>query len=523
MLSIFNSTIPEIFFCVAFNLPFVYKFNWKNMELEREILDNSPNNLSDSLLSHPSLGIVRITSEGIPVLVNQTALKFLNIDSFSELIELYNSSESFRNNFNTHKYFKYINQEIKNNSLETEWLNKNGKVVFFKEFVNPVYNRSGFPEYFDCIIEDQTDKKIVEQLIKNCQTRDFQILKALPDILFIVSSDGTLLDSKFNSKSGFFKNPALLIGRKISSVFPKSVSEKLLEAIEHTLKTNHLSSVEFSLTSDEKEIFYEARIVVNSESQVLMLLRDVTLQKEAELQLKKVTEDLKQANASKDKFFSIIAHDLRTPLIGLIGYAEILSEDIDELELSEIKEYSNNIVEISRQTIKLLSNLLEWSRLQTGKIQFSPSDVKIYSVVENIFQLLKSNAQHKEIQLINSTDANHLAYADENMIYSVLNNLTSNAIKFTRTGGRIEISSDKKDDEIVVTVKDNGVGIEEENLKNLFELDKSFTTPGTENEKGSGLGIILCRDFIRKHGGTIWVESKVGEGTTFYFTLPVFR
>lgn len=493
------------------------------MELEKEILNNNQNNLLESLLNHPSLGMIRITSEGIPVLANGTILKFLSLESFTELIELYNQSESFRNNFNTHKYFKYINQEIKNNYLETEWLNKNGKVVFFKEFVSPVYNASGFPDYFDCIIEDQTDKKIVEQLIKSCQTRDFQILKALPDILFIVSSDGTLLDSKFNSHSSFFKNPALLIGRKITSVFPKAVSEKLSEAIKHTLQTNQLSSVEFSVISEDKEIYYEARIVVNSDNQALMLLRDVSPQKEAEAQLRKVTEDLKQANASKDKFFSIIAHDLRTPLIGLIGYAEILSEDIDELELSEIKEYSKNIVDISRQTIKLLSNLLEWSRLQTGKIQFNPSDVKIYSIVENIFQLLKSNAQHKEIQLLNSTNVNHIAYADDNMIYFVLNNLISNAIKFTRTGGKIEVSSEQKGEEIIVSVKDNGVGIDEENLKNLFELDKSFTTPGTENEKGSGLGIILCRDFIKKHGGRIWVDSKVGEGTTFFFTLPVFH
>ncbi len=493
------------------------------MELEREIIYKTDNSLAESLLNHSSLGIIRITTEGIPVFANQTMLRFLNLESFSELIELYNQNEKFRANFNTDKYFRSLKREIKTNFIESEWINKNGKVVFFKEYITTSKSHSNQPEYFDCVIEDETDKKIVEQLIKNCQTRDFQILKALPDILFIVSSNGTLLESKFNSHSSFFKNPALLIGRKVNSVFPKSVSEKLFAAIEHTLNTNQLSSVEFSVTSEEREIFYEARIVVNSENQVLMLLRDITLQKEAEEQLRKVTEDLKQANASKDKFFSIIAHDLRTPLIGLIGYAEILSEDINELELSEIKEYSTNIVEISRQTIKLLSNLLEWSRLQTGKIQFNPSDLKIYSIVENIFQLLKSNAQHKEIELINSTNTNHIAYADENMIYSVLNNLTSNAIKFTRIGGRIEITSSRKADEVLISVKDNGVGIEEENLKNLFELDKSFTTPGTENEKGSGLGIILCRDFIKKHGGRIWVESKVGTGTTFYFTLPVFH
>lgn len=493
------------------------------MELEKEIVTHNQRNLAESVLNNSALGIIRITANGIPVFANQTMLRFLNLESFTELIEVYNHNTSFRNNFNPQKYFKYINQEIKTNYLESEWKSTDGKIIFFKEYVSPVYNDSGYPHYFDCIIEDETDKKIVEELIKNCQTRDYQILKALPDILFIISSEGVFLDSKFNQRSAFFKNPVLLIGKKISSVFPKQVADTLNDAIKNTLSNNQLSSVEFSVTSENLEIFYEARLVVNSENQILMLLRDITLQKEAELQLKKVTEDLKRANASKDKFFSIIAHDLRTPLIGLIGYAEILSEDINELEKEEIKEYASNIVDISRQTIKLLSNLLEWSRLQTGKIQFNPTDLKIRNVVENIFQLLRSNAEHKQIRLINSVDPEHIAYADENMIYSVLNNLTSNAIKFTRINGEIEISSEKKNDEILVMVRDNGVGIDEENLKNLFELDKSFTTPGTENEKGSGLGIILCRDFIKKHDGKIWVESKVGQGTKFYFTLPVYH
>lgn len=492
------------------------------MELEKEIISHNQSNVAESVLNNSALGIIRITANGIPVFANQTMLRFLNLESFAEMIEVYNQSTSFRNNFNPQKYFKFVNQKIKTNYLESEWYSNNGKIVFLKEFVSPVYNNSGYLDYFDCIIEDETDKKIVEELIKNCQTRDYQILKALPDILFIISSDGVLLDCKFNQKSEFFKNPVLLIGKKINSVFPKQVAEKLCGAIKNTLSSNLLNSVEFSVTSDNQEIFYEARLVINSENQILMLLRDITLQKEAELKLKKVTEDLKHANASKDKFFSIIAHDLRTPLIGLIGYAEILSEDINELEKHEIKEYASNIVDISRQTIKLLSNLLEWSRLQTGKIQFNPTDLKIHNVVENIFQLLKSNAEHKQIRLINSVDVEHIAYADENMIYSVLNNLTSNAIKFTRSNGEIRISSEQKNDEIVVMVQDNGVGIDEENLKNLFELDKSFTTPGTENEKGSGLGIILCRDFIKKHGGKIWAESKVGQGTKFYFTLPLY-
>jgi len=211
---------------------------------------------------------------------------------------------------------------------------------------------------------------------------------------------------------------------------------------------------------------------------------------------------------------------VRTPIIALIGYAEILADDIDELQKSEIKDFASSIVDISKQTIGLLTNLLEWSRLQTGRIEFHPSPINAHTICENTLSLLTSNAEQKNISIVNELEDETYVFADENMMQSIFNNLVTNAIKFTNKNGLITISSKHIDDMIRFVVKDNGVGMSAEQKQMLFGMNKSFTTPGTTNEKGSGLGMILCKDFIEKHGGKIWVESDSGLGSEFFFTVP---
>lgn len=481
--------------------------------------------IENSLFNQKNLGVIRIDHKGYPVSINEHLLNLLSFESADDFYGFISSDDQFQKNFDPNKYINYLNRAIKSNYLESKWLNKNGKVVFFKEFVNPVYNQNNEIVFFDCIIEDITNIKLVDELIKNYQLRDLSILKALPDLLFLISYDGIFLDYKYSNRNNFnlFINPLDIIGKRVEDIFPNEVADLIITAVRKTLSDEELQTVEFSLENSDKFAFFEARIIFNSSDQALILLRDITTQKQAEIELRRVTEDLEVANREKDKFFSLIAHDLRTPLVGLTGYAEILSQDIDELTKDEIKEYSKSIVEISRQTIKFLSNLLEWSRLQTGKIQYLPNDLSINLTVQSIFQLLKSNAARKNINLVNNTNPEHIAYADENMIYSVLNNLISNAIKFTNPGGEIIVASREEGDKIITSVKDNGVGMDDEQLKNLFALNKSFTTIGTAKEKGTGLGIILCRDFVNRNFGKLWVESKVGEGSEFSFSLPKFN
>lgn len=237
-------------------------------------------------------------------------------------------------------------------------------------------------------------------------------------------------------------------------------------------------------------------------------------------QLKESEEELKNTNASKDRFFSIIAHDLRSPFSSLLSFSEFLVEDIEELSKDEIKSFAGKINEAARSVFNLLENLLQWSRIQSGKMPYQPSSFNLSYKVNQVIALLKNNSDHKKIKIINDAATNAVVFADDDMIFSVIQNLLSNAIKFTNEGGAIVIRSNTLENDIEISITDNGVGIKEEDLAKLFRIDAQHTTYGTCDEKGSGLGLILCKEMIERNRGKIWVTSKVGEGTTFTFTLP---
>lgn len=476
--------------------------------------------ISSNFLASPHFAFYRISSGGYPVYANQTLVRMLGFNSYDELIKTFDEDLQFRENFSVSKYQEHFLKINSTDGVESKWRKKNGRAVVVTEYVQKYYDPSDENVYFDCIAEDITEKKIIDELMSDVIGRDYAIIKALPDILFILSKDGKFTDYKAGSNSDFPISPAYFVSKTLWDIFPQQISDGLYQAVKEAHSTGQLKTYDFQMPSHTSQKHYEARIVKSHYNEVLLLLRDVTNQKQNEHQILKIAEDLKQINDTKDKFVSIIAHDVRTPIIALIGYAEILAEDIEELQKNEIKEFASSIVDISKQTIGLLTNLLEWSRLQTGRIEFHPAQMNAFGVVENSISLLSSNAEQKNIKVINKLDADTYIYADENMMQSVFNNLLTNAIKFTNINGEINISSDKINDMICFSVKDNGVGMDARQKSLLFEMNKSFTTPGTTNEKGSGLGMILCKDFIEKHGGEIWVESSVGSGSEFFFTIP---
>jgi PAS domain S-box-containing protein len=477
-------------------------------------------NISSSFHASPHFAFYRISSSGVPIYTNQTFLRMLGFNSYDELMEVFHEEDSFRENFSSHKYQEHFFKINNTEGVESKWRNKNGRVVYVNEFVQKGYESIDGSVYYDCIAEDVTEKKIVDELISDVIGRDYAIIKALPDVLFILSEDGKFTDFKAGNNSEFPISPSFIIGKKIWDIFPHTIAEPLHLLIKESYNSGILKTYDFKMQNHDVEKHYEARIVKSHKNEVLMLLRDVTNQKQNEIQILKIAEDLKQINDTKVKFVSIIAHDVRTPIIALIGYAEILADDIDDLQKSEIKEFASSIVEISKQTIGLLTNLLEWSRLQTGRIEFHPEPVNAYSISENTLSLLTSNSEQKNITIINKLDTETFVYADENMMQSIFNNLVTNAIKFTNRNGQIILSATRVEDMIRFSVKDNGVGMDEKQKSLLFGMNKSFTTPGTTNEKGSGLGMILCKDFIEKHSGEIWVESNSGKGSEFFFTIP---
>ncbi len=231
---------------------------------------------------------------------------------------------------------------------------------------------------------------------------------------------------------------------------------------------------------------------------------------------------LKELNASKDRFFSIIAHDLKGPFQGFLGYSEILSQDLDALSDDEVQSFAKELYDSAKQLFKLLENLLQWSRLQRGAIQREPINVNLKQLVNMIFDILSTQANQKNITLENEAPEDLSVFTDMNMLNTILRNFVGNSIKFTEEGGTIKVGADAiEDGKARIHVIDNGIGMSDEAKSKIFKIDQRHTTTGTANEKGTGLGLILCKELIEKNEGEVWVESEEGKGTAFYFTAPI--
>ena len=234
-------------------------------------------------------------------------------------------------------------------------------------------------------------------------------------------------------------------------------------------------------------------------------------------EMEKRSEELERLNQVKDKFFSIISHDLRSPINALAGLLDLL--DKGAISNAELPNHVKEIKARFNHTRTLLNNLLDWTLLQMDKLNLQPAKIDIRSIAEENIQLLNS-VHGKHISLVNEVPAQTIAFADSNTVNLVIRNLITNAIKFTNDGGVVTVKGKMKSNEILITVHDNGVGMKPEVLSMLFDKTAPYTTRGTANEKGTGLGLILCKEFVEKNGGKIWVESEEDKGSTFYFTLP---
>lgn len=235
------------------------------------------------------------------------------------------------------------------------------------------------------------------------------------------------------------------------------------------------------------------------------------------------THELQEANNAKDKFFSIIAHDLRNPLTALMGSTDLLLHYFGEFDEEQLKKIFREINQSTKSLHLLLENLLIWARSQRGLIECNRENLDLSYIVGQTVALLEKTAGEKKIRLETYVSKETWVKADMNMIMTVVRNLASNALKFTPPDGRVTISTRFEGDTAVVSVEDTGMGIEPKNLSKLFRIDQNFTTRGTANEKGSGLGLILCQEFVNRHGGRIWVESEPGKGSRFSFTIPPQR
>ena len=485
--------------------------------MRNEIPVTTKNEMAEYFLDNFGFGAYRIDSEGNLVYTNSKFLQMLGFDFDFQIHEKIANDINFRKNLSLKKYFEYVENNF-NTPVEKRWIKSDNQTILLREFIKPVKNKNGEILFFDCIVEDITDKYILENIFQDITTWNYSLLKALPDPILILTHGGQIVDFQ-NEQQVLLDNSETIVGKHINQIFTNEITAEITNQINLAFQDGEVHTIDVCTNRSNIDKFFEAHIVICNPEQVMMVLRDTTLRKKAEIELQATSEKLKVLNKTKDRFMSIIAHDLRTPINGLLGYSEILSNDLEELSSEEIKEYSSSIADIALSTNRLLTNLLEWSRIQSGNIVFNPAKANLHSIVARVFNLLSANAVNKKINLINKINSECIAFLDENIIEMVFLNLLGNAIKFTNPGGFVEVNLERHENEIQISIKDNGVGIANDIIGNIFNAEQHFTTLGTNKEKGTGLGLLLCKEFIELHGGTIRVESRVNDGTCFYFTI----
>lgn len=345
--------------------------------------------------------------------------------------------------------------------------------------------------------------------------------------------------NKYNGKKSFFSPSIYQITgytpdeiNSLPEKYYSLVCEEDLISFKRELtkfeNTSSLDTAEFSFrivskSGDKKWLQEYIKVIRDAEGEITerkSTVIDITTLKEKEIEIEKSNTLLKELNTAKDKFISIVSHDLRAPFTTLLGFSEIL---LNEQDLSEDEklEYLKYIYDASKTQLNLINCLLDWSRLQTGRIKVEPQRLNVKSAIANAVTPLTGDAVRKNIDIKFDIPPELFMNADERLIGQAIMNLTSNAIKYTPEGKEILIQSQRfKDGMIEIVVRDEGLGIAEENQSKLFKIDQKFSLVGTNGEKGSGLGLTLMKEIVEKHGGHVWFYTKVGEGSEFHFTVP---
>lgn len=362
----------------------------------------------------------------------------------------------------------------------------------------------------------------------------FQAVSSSPAMVMITDKDGIIeyVNPAFTEISGYRLDEAQ--GKTSNLLKSDYHDENFFKSMWDTITNGLEWTGEICNKKKNGDIFWEYASIAplknddGSFSHIVSVMVDITQNKQSIEKIHQFNSELQELNATKDKFFSIIAHDLRNPLSILITSTEILANPEYQLNEAETHDFSVEIHKSSKRLYYLLENLLTWARSQTGRIEYSPSYYLVKELIESSISLLAPNATAKNISITADIPDDAVVYCDDNMILAVIRNLISNAIKFTPLNGSIEVKIDKIitstknwNKFLQVSVIDSGIGIPEEELNNMFKIETCNSTLGTQKEKGTGLGLIICKEFIDKHHGDIWVESSTKQGTTFSFTVPI--
>lgn len=348
------------------------------------------------------------------------------------------------------------------------------------------------------------------------------VFHAMDSLIIEFDNDGKYLKIPTSNTSLLIRPKEELLKMTLYDNFPKEKAEIFHNAILKCLKTKELIQIEYSLQIGDKKKWFATRISWKSEQSVIFHAVDITEQKNARQKIVQSEKRLKELNATKDKFFSIIAHDLKSPFNVILGFSNLLKTEYDQMEPTQINKLISTINDSSKSAFKLVENLLLWANAQRNKIELTKERLNLKKLVVQSIEAYLSAAENKNIQIEIQVPILLNIYADEFMLRTIIANLFNNAIKFTNKKSEIKIEAKQTDEHIEICVADNGIGIPPEIIPNLFLIGENVSTLGTDNENGTGLGLLLCKEFVAKHNGRIWAESILGKESKFYFTIPVY-
>lgn len=400
---------------------------------------------------------------------------------------------------------------------EDKFLRSSGKIDLTKWEIHPWYeneNQIGGIILFSEVI---TERKQAQEEYDLVHKNLVMTMENMTDAF--VSLDKDWHYTYVNNDAGIILNrdPKNLIGKKISTEFLDGVGKPFKTAYEKAMLEQIPLSFERFYSPYQK--WFENRIYPTPNG-LSIFFTDITARKNNELKLQEYASELSNLNADKDQFISILAHDLKNPFFSMLGFLTLLSESIDEFTIEDIKTQVDIVKNTAEHTYSLLDDILIWSQAQSGKLPFDPHNLNLTMVCSEVIAGMKLIANSKKITIGYLNNDDITIVADIDMLKTILRNLISNALKFTNHGGKIEISAEQTDSEITISVKDNGNGIDPSLVSKLFDLTETKTTRGTKGETGTGLGLVLCKEFVEKHKGNLWVESKLGKGSNFIFTIP---
>ena len=480
-------------------------------------------------------GVYKSTHDGKFVDVNPALFKMLGYASKEELMAVDIKSQLY---FNPGDRDSLVLDEKLEEMGIYPLKKKDGSAIWVEDHGWYSTGENGEILFHEGILRDITDRRQAEIDLRNEKLLLRTVIDNVPDSIYCKDTEGRkTLANVTELQYSRTTSETEILGKTDFDLYPKELAEAFFADDQIVLQGQPvINREEFVIDNDgQKKWLLTSKMPMKDEggniTGIIGIGRDITIRRQTEAEIKLKNEELSSLNAEKDKFFSIIAHDLKGPFNGFLGLTQVMAEELPNLTADEILKIAVSMRNSANNLYHLLENLLEWSQIQQGAIPFNPEVIQLGLVASNSIDIIFESAERKDIEISNQIADGLFAFADRNMIQTIIRNIVFNAIKFTHKGGKVILSARATTGNYLeISIQDTGTGMSRYMVENLFRIDVKTSRKGTDGELSTGLGLLLCKEFVEKHGGKIWVESEEANllagksgGSTFYFTVPIYK